>query len=303
MQVETLADSLIDFLRTKQLLLVVDNCEHLLEAVADVVDMLERSCSGLVVLATSREGLALDGERVVPVPSLNGPAASADLDAAARADAVHLFVDRARGVDPDFALTAGNVAAVVQVCRRLDGVPLAIELAAARINTMSPTELARGLDRRFETLAGGRRRAVQRHQTLRAAIDWSYELLSDSERRLLARLAVFAGGCTRDAAEKVCAGEPIEADLVFELLAGLVARSLVVADRDRPETRYRLLETIREYGEERLAEHEETEILRARHAEYYTELRRHALRGHERSAPDRKPAGDCSLSTRTCSPR
>jgi predicted ATPase/class 3 adenylate cyclase len=269
---QTLEDSLIDFLRTKQLLLVVDNCEHLLEAVADVVEMLERACSGLVVLATSREGLALEGERVVPVPSLNGPAADADLDAAGRADAVHLFVERARGVDPDFVLTPVNVAAVVQVCRRLDGVPLAIELAAARVTTMSPTELARGLDRRFETLAGGRRRAVQRHQTLRAAIDWSYELLSDPERRLLARLAVFAGGCTRDAAENVCAGETIEAGVVFEFLAGLVARSLVVAERDRPETRYRLLETIREYGEERLAEHEETEILRARHARYYTEL-------------------------------
>ena len=216
---------------------------------------------------------------------------------------MHLFVDRARGVDPDFALTAGNVAAVVQVCRRLDGVPLAIELAAARITTMSPTELARGLDRRFETLAGGRRRAVQRHQTLRAAIDWSYELLSDPERRLLARLAVFAGGCTRDAAEKVCAGEPIEAGVVFELLAGLVARSLVVAERDRPETRYRLLETIREYGEERLAEHDETETSACPARRVLHRPRRHprprTCEVHTRS----KPAGDCSPSTRTCSRR
>ena len=269
---QSLEQSLTEFLRTKRLLLVVDNCEHLLEAVADLVESLERSCPELVLLATSREGLAIEGERVVPVPSLNGPAADADIADAARADAVQLFLDRARGSDPDFALNRENVSAVVQVCRRLDGVPLAIELAAARITTMSPAELARGLDRRFETLAGGRRRAVQRHQTLRAAIDWSYDLLSDDERRLLARLAVFSGGWTRDAAEHVCSAEPIEARRLFELLAGLVARSLVVADRDRPETRYRLLETIREYAEERLAELGETEVLRAGHAEYYTQV-------------------------------
>jgi predicted ATPase/class 3 adenylate cyclase len=268
----SLEESLVEFLRTKQLLLVVDNCEHLLEAVADVLEVLERSCSGVVVLATSREGLALEGEQVVPVPSLPGPPADADLEAVGRAEAVHLFVERARGVDPEFDLTVENAVAVAQVCRRLDGVPLAIELAAARVSAMNPAELARGLDRRFETLAGGRRRAVQRHQTLRAAIDWSYELLSEPERRLLARMAVFAGGCTRDALEVVCAGAPIEAPRMFDLLTSLVARSLVVAERDHPETRYRLLETIREYGEERLAEHDETEDLRTRHAEYYTDF-------------------------------
>ncbi len=268
----SLQESLIEFLGTKQLLLVVDNCEHLLEAVGDLLESIERSCAGVVVLATSREGLALDGERVVPVPSLPAPPANAELDAVAQADSVRLFVERARGADPDFALSAANKAAVVQVCRRLDGVPLAIELAAARITAMSPAELARGLDHRFETLAGGRRRAVQRHQTLRAAIDWSYDLLAEPERRLLARLAVFAGGCTRDAAETVCNGEPIDRTRVFDLLAGLVARSLVVAERGGDTTRYRLLETIREYGEERLTEHEETETLRRRHAEYYTDL-------------------------------
>jgi predicted ATPase/class 3 adenylate cyclase len=266
---QSLAEAVVEFLRTKQLLLVVDNCEHLLDAVAELIEYLERACPGIVVLATSREGLALDGEQVVPVPSLPGPPVGADLDTAGRADAVRLFVERARRVDPDFSLTAENAAAVAQVCRRLDGVPLAIELAAARVSAMSPGELVRGLDRRFETLAGGRRRAVQRHQTLRAAIDWSYELLTEPEQRLLARLAVFAGGCTRGAAETVCAGAPITAPQVFDLLASLVARSLVVADRDRPETRYRLLETIREYGEQRLAEHGETEDLRARHAHYF----------------------------------
>jgi hypothetical protein len=191
---------------------------------------------------------------------------------AGQADAVRLFVERARAVDPDFSLTAENTAAVIQICRRLDGVPLAIELAAARVVAMSPAELVQGLQRRFDTLAGGRRRAVQRHQTLRAAIDWSYDLLSDDERRLLVRLAVFSGGCTRATAEAVCGTAPLTAGKVFALLAALVAKSLVVAHRDGPETRYRLLETIREYGEERLAEIGETELLRATHAEYYCQL-------------------------------
>jgi hypothetical protein len=226
----------------------------------------------LVVLATSREGLALEGERVVPVPALSAPAADADLAAAEESAAVRLFVERAGWVDPDFALTDSNAPAVGQLCRRLDGLPLGIELAAARIGAMTPGELVRGLDRRFDTLSGGRRRAVQRHQTLRAAIDWSYQLCSEAERRLLARLAVFAAGCSREAAETVCGADPLSGGEVFELLAGLVAKSLVVAQRDGPTTRYRLLETIREYGEDRLAEYGETDRLRRRHAEYYREL-------------------------------
>jgi predicted ATPase len=265
-------ESVIDFLRTKQLLLVVDNCEHLLDAVADLVEALERSCAGLVVLATSREGLALDGERVVPVPTLSAPAPGADLGAVGDSDAVRLFVERAVSVDPDFELSVANTESVAQVCRRLDGLPLAIELAAARITSMTPADLARRLDRRFDTLAGGRRRAVQRHQTLRAAIDWSYELCSDGERRLLARLAVFAGGCTLEAVEAVCGTDPLSGGEVFDSLASLVGKHLVVAQRDQPETRYRLLETIREYGEDRLADHEETDQLRRRHAEYYCQL-------------------------------
>jgi predicted ATPase/class 3 adenylate cyclase len=268
----TLQESLAEFLRTKQLLVVLDNCEHLLEPVAELVEFLEHSCAGLVVLATSREGLAVEGERMLPVPSLPSPAHDAAPEVAGQADAVRLFVERARAVDPDFCLTGENTAAVIQICRRLDGVPLAIELAAARVVAMSPAELAQGLERRFDTLAGGRRRAVQRHQTLRAAIDWSYDLLSEDERRLLVRLAVFSGGCTRAAAEAVCGAPPLAPRKVFGLLAALVAKSLVVAQRDGPETRYRLLETIREYGEQRLAETGETELLRTAHAEYYCQL-------------------------------
>jgi predicted ATPase len=268
----TVAESLVEFLRTKQLLLVLDNCEHLLDAVAELVDSLERRCGGLVVLATSREGLGLDGERILVVPSLASPEADADLKAVAAAEAVRLFVERAQAVKADFVLTPTNTAAVAQVCRRLDGVPLAIELAAARVPAMTPAELARRLDRRFEVLAGGRRRAVERHQTLRAAIDWSYELLSEPERRLLARLSVFAGGCTLEAIESVCAGEPVQSQAVFELVAGLVAKSLVVADDHGVATRYRLLETIRQYGEERLDQHDEIAVWRAAHAEYYYRL-------------------------------
>ena len=156
-----------------------------------------------------------------------------------------------------------------QVCRRLDGVPLAIELAAARVPAMTPAELAERLDRRFQVLAGGRRGAVERHQTLRAAIDWSYELLSESEQRLLTRLSVFAGGCTLDAAEAVCGGDGIDRDLVFESLARLVAGSLVVAEDHGSQTRYRLLETIRQYGEERLDDAGEADTLRSRHACHY----------------------------------
>jgi len=268
----TLQESLAEFLRSKQLLVVLDNCEHLLEPVAELVEFLMHSCAGLVVLATSREGLAVEGERILPVPSLPSPSPDAGPEVAGQADAVRLFVERAKAVDPDFSLMTENTAEVIQICRRLDGVPLAIELAAARVVAMSPAELVEGLQRRFDTLAGGRRRAVQRHQTLRAAIDWSYDLLCDDERRFLVRLAVFSGGCTRAAAEAVCGAPPLAPGKVFGLLAALVAKSLVVAQRDGPETRYRLLETIREYGEERLAETGETELLRTTHAEYYCQL-------------------------------
>ncbi len=272
---QTLEASLIDFLRTKQLLLIIDNCEHLLGAVAEIVDAVERSCGGVVVLATSREGLGVDGERMLVVPSLGAPSGASDVDAVAASDAVQLFVERATAAKSDFELTEQNAPAVAQVCRRLDGMPLAIELAAARVPAMSPSTLLSRLDQRFRVLTGGRRGAVERHQTLRAAIDWSYELCTPEEQLLLARVTVFSGGCTLDAVEAVCSGGVIGTDAVFELLASLVARSLVIADdTEVGDTRYRLTETIRQYGEERLDEHGEVDELEARHAEYYCEFAR-----------------------------
>jgi hypothetical protein len=196
--------------------------------------VLQRSCGRLVILTTSREGLGIDGERLVPVPPLVLPGAGADLDSIIDAEAVRLFTDRAAAVKPGFAVTAENAAAVAAVSRRLDGIALAIELAAARVPAMTPAELARRLDRRFAVLAGGRRGAVERHQTLRAAIDWSFDLLTGAEQALLGRLTVFAGGCTLEAAEAVCGGDRIDPGAVFGLLASLVARSLVVAEKTGP---------------------------------------------------------------------
>jgi predicted ATPase len=264
--------ALVEFLRTKQLLLVLDNCEHLLDGAAGLAEGLARSCERLMILATSREGLGIDGERLVPVPPLGVPEIDADLPAITSADAVRLFAERAAAAKPGFQVTAENAAAVAAVARRLDGIALAVELAAARMPAMTPAELARRLERSFAVLAGGRRGTVQRHQTLRAAIDWSFELLAGPEQALLARLAVFAGGCTLAAAEAVCGGDGIDPDAVPELVASLVARSLVVAEEHGPETRYWLLETIRQYGEERLGQAGEAERWQARHADYYAGL-------------------------------
>ena len=267
-------EALVEFLRAKELLLVLDNCEHLLAGAAALAQVLARSCPRLVILATSREGLGIDGERLVPVPPLGVPGAGADLGAILGAEAVRLFAERAAAVKPGFAVTEQNAAAVAAVCRRLDGVPLAIELAAARVPAMTPAELARRLERSFAVLAGGRRGTAAHHRTLRAAIDWSFQLLTGPEQALLARLSVFAGGATLEAAEAVCGGDSIDPDAVFGLLASLVARSLVVAEEHGPRTRYRLLETIRQYGEEHIGPSGEAERWRARHADYYADLLR-----------------------------
>ncbi len=264
---QTMTESILATCARRHLLVVLDNCEHLLDAAARMVDVMVRSCPGVCVLATSREGLGVSGERIMVLRSLELPAEGASGTDATDMEAVRLFVDRAAATRSGFEVVPENVTPVVQICRRLDGIPLAIELAAARVRVMSPAEIASLLDERFRLLTGGLRTTVERHQTLRRAVDWSYDLLDDRERRLLNRLAVFAGGFTLGAATSV-AGGGLDALDVLELLGQLVDKSLVVADDSDDGTRYRLLETIRQYALERLDEAGETDEVRRAHAQW-----------------------------------
>jgi predicted ATPase/DNA-binding SARP family transcriptional activator len=265
-------ESVLDYLAAKRLLLVLDNCEHLLDAIARQVDAIEHRCPDVSVLATSREGLGLAGEWIVAVSPLGVPAADADGDELWQAEAVCLFADRASTAKRDFALTDRNVGAVGMLCRRLDGIPLAIELAAARARSLSPEDLVSRLDQRFTLLTHGSRAALERHQTLRSTIDWSYDLLTPTERHAFDRLSVFAGGCDLRAAEAVLPGDELDALDVVDVLGQLVDKSLVVADDADGGVRYRLLETIRQYARERLDATGDPTALRRRHADHYVAL-------------------------------
>ena len=263
-------------LRSSHLLLVLDNCEHLLDACAALVDLLLRECAALHVLATSREPIGIPGEitwSVAPlaVPDLHITASVANIE---RFPAVRLFVDRASAAQPSFALAAENADAVAQICRRLDGMPLALELAAARIGALTPGELALRLDQRFSLLTGGNRAALPRQQTLGATIDWSYLLLSNTQRRVFERLAVFAGGWTLDAAEAVCGGDGVAAEEVVDSLLQLVQKHLVMRIEARQGmAHYALLETLRQYAWDKLLERDpELFAARERHATYYSTL-------------------------------
>ena len=272
----TLVESLLEVLRTKRVLVVLDNCEHLLDAAAALVEALVRSCPGVWVLATSREALEVPGERSRRVPSLSLPAKAPNPEEVAGSDATRLFVDRAREVRRGFVLDEHTVGPVAQICRRLDGMPLAIELAAARVASMQPGDIAARLDERFRLLTGGRRTAVERHQTLRATVDWSYELLGDTEQLVFDRLGVFAGGFTLQAAEDVVANEHVAASEVLDVLDTLVARSMITLDETSSETRYELLETMRQYAWERLEARDEADVMRARHAACFVAFARRA---------------------------
>jgi non-specific serine/threonine protein kinase len=268
---ETLARSL----GQKHLLLVLDNCEHLLDACAALVAALLQTCPGLWVLATSRERLAISGETVQPVPLLTLPPVGSPeaVESLAQAAATQLFLDRARAVAPPFRATPQNAPVIAAICRRLDGLPLAIELAAARMEVLSPEQLAARLDDRFRVIAGRRRVAPPRMQSLRASVDLSYGLLQEAERTLFMRLSVFAGSFTVEAAEAVCAGDGIGPEEVLDLLASLVDKSLVLLDAEAPaRLRHRLLETLREYAAERLAERGDATGLRVRLAAFYVGL-------------------------------
>ena len=263
--------TLVDHLRPKRVLLLLDNCEHLIDACAGLADTLLRGCPEVKILPSSREALGLTGEVVFRVPPLSLPDSRLvpALERLAEYEAVRLFVDRAIAVKPDFTLTDDTAAAVVQICRRLDGIPLAIELAAARVRTLSVQQITAHLDERFRLLTGGSRTALPRHQTLRGLIDWSYGLLSEAERELFRRVSVFVGGWTLEASVAVCAGVDVDRYDIVELLGRLVDKSLCLIDGEGSDPRYRLLETIRQYGFEKLAETSEGQVVRARHRDFY----------------------------------
>ena len=254
-------DTLLRFIRDRQMLVVLDNCEHLLDASADLVVALLSGAARLTLLATSREAIGVAGEVSWRVPSLS-------LDG----EAIELFSDRARHARPDFAVTDGNAAAVGEICARLDGVPLAIELAAARVRALSLTEILDSLHDRFRLLTGGARTAVRRQQTLRASVDWSHALLTEPERVLFRRLAAFLGGFDLDAAQAVAGSGDVQRYQVLDQLTLLVDKSLVVTDNTGAVTRYRLLETVRQYALEKLGESGEADAVRSRHRDHYTAL-------------------------------
>jgi len=270
----TLLGALTDHLRSRRMLLVLDDCDHVLSACAALAEAFARSCPGLRVVATSRQPLGVPGEAVLPIDSLAPPALSGpvNLQALGANDACRLFVERARSVQPAFEVTERNARAVIQICRRLDGIPLALELAAARVRALPVEQIAARLDDRFRLLSSSGRTAVARHQTLRATMDWSYDLLDETERAVLRRLAVFAGGASLEAAESVGGGDSIDPLEVFDILSRLVDRSLVMADATSPEARFRLLETVREYAWTRLVEAGEAEEASRRHRDWYLAL-------------------------------
>lgn len=262
-----LLDTLAEWIGARVLLLVLDNCEHLISACAALSEELLARCAGLKLLVTSREGLGIAGEQLLAVPSLSAPSVrdGADPESLARFDAVQLFLERARAVAPDFRLDAGSAPAVAEICRRLDGIPLAIELAAARAKVLAPAQIAARLDDRFKLLTGGSRTALPRHQTLRATIQWSHDLLLPPERELLRRLAAFAGGWTLPLAAAVCDDDGDEF-AVLDVLQHLIDKSLVLVRRGaRGEARYRMLESVRQFAAERLDESGEGPRIRERH--------------------------------------
>jgi len=271
-----LQQTLSDYLMQKQMLLLMDNCEHLLQACADLAQTLLKQCPHLSLLTTSREALRVAGEQVYRVPSLLAPDPTQlpkeEKELAAvvsEYEAPNLFVERASLQKADFTLTNQNAFAVAWVCHRLDGIPLAIELAAARVSALTVEEINTRLEHRFRLLRGGSRTALPRQQTLQATLDWSYDLLTEQERLLLGRLSVFAGGWGLEAAEAVCSEEPIVAFEVLELLASLVDRSLVIAAEREGKSRYRLLESIRAYAQERLQQTGEERLWRDRHLDFF----------------------------------
>jgi non-specific serine/threonine protein kinase len=279
-----LLETLVDFLHPKHLLLVLDNCEHLVDACASLVESLSRKCPRLHILATSRQALGLVGETAWRVPSLQTPDPEhlPTFERLPDYDAIRLFLERAAASRPGFVLTAHNALAVVRISQRLDGIPLALELASVRVKVLAVEQIADRLDNALALLTAGSRSASARQQTLRAALDWSHALLNEEEQVLFRRLAVFAGGWTIEAAEEVCVGERIAKDSVLDLLAELVDKSLVVMEEQGAQARYRLLEVVRQYGMEKSRAAGELAALHCRHATWYLKLAEAEPRSTER---------------------
>jgi predicted ATPase/class 3 adenylate cyclase len=267
-------DGVLTFLKRRRLLLILDNCEHVIDEARNVVGAILRACPDVRILATSREGLNVAGERVHRMPSLPVPARDEDVTSsiALQYGAIALFVDRALAADGRFLLSDENTPHVAEICRRLDGIPLAIELAAARVKVLSPKQLAQKLDERFRVLTGGDRSALPRQQTMRALVDRSYDLLSDDERTLFRKLSIFAGGFTLESASAVCSDGTIDEIAILDILSSLVDKSLVHAEPAATGTRYRLLESMRQYARERLAEHGEYPAMAQAHAAAFLAL-------------------------------
>lgn len=267
-------DALCTGLRPRAALLVLDNCEHLVDSCARLAERVVEDCNGISLLATSQQPLGISGERTEPLSplSLRDPGRPPSMESASESEAVRLFCTRAMASHRGFRLTDEVLPLVVEICDRLDGIPLAIELAAARIAVLGPAEIAERIGERFRLLTQGRPGAPARHQTLRAALDWSYDLLTADEAAMFRRLSVFVGGAGLAAVEKVCSGEGLAEECTVDLLASLVARSLLVADTSRPRARYHMLETIRAYGRQRLEEAGEWHVVSCRHAAWCAEL-------------------------------
>jgi predicted ATPase/class 3 adenylate cyclase len=267
-------EALIEHLKFKNLLLILDNCEHLIEASAKVVGAILTRCAQVTILTSSREALGIGGELIFRVPSLTLPDPKIDQtpESLATFESVELFVARAQSHDAAFYVTPTNANAVANICHSLDGIPLALELAAARVSALSVEDISRRLDHRFALLRTGSRIALPRQQTLKALIDWSYDLLSESERALLSRLSVFSGGWSLEMAEQVCSGDPLEGFEIFDNLTSLADKSLIVAEPRAGGTRYRLLETMRQYALDRLKESGQTEEWQARHLAHFLQF-------------------------------
>jgi predicted ATPase/class 3 adenylate cyclase len=270
----SLVDSIVYWLKLKKALLILDNCEHVVEAAAKLVDSILRGCPSVRIIVASRQALGIDGETVHRVASLRVPENIDGLTAheALEFEAIALFVERASAAVEDFKLTDSNAKVVAHICRRLDGIALALELAAPRLKALTIDQLSDNLNERFRLLTGGKRTALQRQQTMKALIDWSYDLLSETEKTLLRRVATFGGGWTLEAAREVCADERIESWDVIDLLTSLVDKSLVVAELQGTSPRYRLTESTREYVLEKLESSGERQAMARKHAEYFLRL-------------------------------